>query len=79
MSKLLALLYLGYALVSLTLAQSDEVCSVPAGTQSTCVCQTDSGRTIDLRPLAKKDGTAMYVVFIANTSSDNTIICYYNI
>ena len=79
MSKLLALLYLGYGLISLTLGQSDEACPVPAaaGTQSTCVCQTDGGRTIDLRPLAKKDGTARYVV-LSNTSSADPLEYSYN-
>lgn len=77
MSKLLPLLYLGYGLVSLTLGQGDEACPVPAGTQSTCVCQTDSGRTIDLRPLAKKDETARCVV-LSNTSSGDPIEYSYN-
>lgn len=63
MSLLLALIYLGYALISLTLAQNDKACPA-TGTQSTCVCQTDSGLIIDLRPLAKTDGTAKYVILI---------------
>ena len=79
---LLALLYLGYTLIPLILAQNDRACPAPAGqgAQSTCTCQTDSGLTIDLRPLAKSDGTAKYVVLF-NTSSDilihnKTVIIY---
>ena len=60
----LPLLFLGYGLISLNFGQSDEACPMPAGTQSTCVYQTDSGRIIDLRPLTKKDGTARYVVLV---------------
>ena len=63
-TSLLAILYLGFplcALVSPTLAQDDKVCPTPAGTQSTCTCQTDDGSVIDLSPLAKTDGTAKYV------------------
>ena len=60
-ATVLALLYLVYAL-ALAQTQSDIACSAPAGIQSTCVCQTDGGKSIDLRPLAKSDGTAKYVI-----------------
>lgn len=59
-----ALLCLICALVSLAVAaQGDTACSAPTGdgSQSTCVCQTDAGQIIDLRPLAKSDGKAKYV------------------
>ncbi len=61
----LALLYLamGCALVSLAVAGDDEACPAPTGpgAQSTCVCQTDAGQIIDLRPLANFNGTARYI------------------
>ena len=68
-STLSALLCLICTLVSLTVAQTtnspDSQCPAPTGggAQSTCVCQTDSGKIIDLRPLdrASKDGKAKYV------------------
>ena len=61
-----ALLCLTCALVALAVAQTtdspDNQCPAPAGSgaQSTCVCQTDTGQIIDLRPLANSNGTARY-------------------
>ena len=62
-----ALLCLICALVSQAVAQGtgDKACDAPTGTGSgsTCMCQTDAGKVIDLTPLSRSDGKAKYVEY----------------
>ena len=57
-----ALLCLICALVSQAVAQGtgDKACAAPKS-GSTCMCQTDAGKVIDLTPLSRSDGKAKYV------------------
>ena len=67
-------------LISLAVAQgSDVTCSAPSGVKSSCVCQTDAGQVIDLRPLSESNGKAKYVtvylIFIVQYQSQLVVGC----